>query len=74
MHMSGVDTTANSCVNIHLTGVVEMFSDCIMLQNMPEVPVTPECPAVDLARSLATIHQICVSNAEELHQLAQTKV
>ncbi len=34
----------------------------------------PEAPTTDLARSLATIHQICISHLDELHKLSQTKV
>ena len=41
---------------------------------MPEAPQVPEVPAVDLARSLATIHQICVTHQEDLHKQGQTKV
>jgi Ras GTPase-activating protein 1 len=48
-----------------------MFLD--ELSNVPEVNVQFERPATDLARSLATIHQICVSHLEELTRMSQTQ-
>lgn len=48
-----------------------MFLD--ELSNCPDVPQMPECPATDLARSLATIHQICVAHLDEIQKLSQTK-
>ncbi len=44
------------------------------LQNIPEVPTIQDSPATDLARSLATIHQICVTHREDLITLSQVKV
>jgi len=38
------------------------------------VPQTTEVPAVDIARSLANIHQICVTNLEDLQKISQKKV
>ena len=45
-----------------------------VFQNIPEVPTMPDSPATDLARSLATIHQICVTHKEELNSLSKIKV
>ena len=45
-----------------------------VFQNIPDVPTMPDSPATDLARSLATIHQICVTHKEELNSLSKIKV
>ena len=45
-----------------------------VLQNVHQVPSTPEVPGTDIARSLATVHQICTAHLEDLQKLSQTKV
>ena len=47
----------------------------LFIQNVPDVPNTPDCPSADIARSLATVHQICVSHLKELQEMrSYTKV
>ena len=46
----------------------------VFFQNVPDVPNTPECPTADIARSLATVHQICVSHLKELQEMSYSKV
>lgn len=48
-----------------------MFLD--ELSNVPDVPNTPDCPSADIARSLATVHQICVLHLKELQEMSYTK-
>ncbi|ELT91839.1 hypothetical protein CAPTEDRAFT_152841, partial [Capitella teleta] len=48
-----------------------MFLD--ELSNVPEPPTTLEVPTVDIARSLATVHQICVTHFDRLTNLSTTK-
>lgn len=58
---------------MQVTPLVGLMSESFFLQNVPEVPSLPEVPAVDIARSLATVHQICVTHLDELLTLSQTK-
>ena len=41
---------------------------------MTLVPQAVDVPAIDIARSLANIHQICVAHREDLQKISQTKV
>lgn len=46
-----------------------------MLQNVTDPPTSVESsPAIDISRSLATIHQICTTHFDELQKISNTKV